>query len=71
MQINLGQSEQIVRGVVGAGLILVTGLGALDGWWKVLAVVVGAVGVFTASAGYCPLYQALGLNPSQQTRRAA
>jgi hypothetical protein len=69
MQINLGQAEQIVRGVVGAGLILMTGLGALHGVWQVLAVVVGSIGVFTASAAYCPLYQALGLGRRESRRR--
>lgn len=71
MQINLGQAEQIVRGVVGAGLIVVTGLGAVVGVWKIVAVVLGSVGVFTASAGYCPVYRALGLGRRERPRRHA
>jgi hypothetical protein len=71
MQINLGQAEQIVRGVVGAGLILMTGAGAIVGLWKVAAVAMGAIGVFTASAGHCPVYRILGLGRPEQTRRPA
>ncbi|HSJ25148.1 MAG TPA: DUF2892 domain-containing protein [Longimicrobiales bacterium] len=68
---NLGQSEQIVRGVVGAGLIVVTGLGAVVGVWKIAAVILGSVGVFTASAGFCPLYRALGLGRRERPHRHA
>jgi hypothetical protein len=68
---NLGQAEQIVRAVVGAGLILVTGLGAVVGIWKIAAVVVGSIGVFTASAGHCPFYRALGVRSTEHSRRAA
>jgi hypothetical protein len=71
MQVNLSQAEQIVRGVVGAGLILMTGLGAIDGAWKVAAVVIGSIGVFTASAGFCPLYRALRLDRARHARRIA
>jgi hypothetical protein len=61
MKTNIGQADQIVRGIVGAGLIILTGLAALDGVWKVIAVVVGSIGVVTASAAFCPLYHVLGL----------
>jgi hypothetical protein len=59
---NIGQAEQIVRGIVGAGLIILTGLGAIDGAWKIAAVVIGGIGVFTASAAFCPLYRLLHLD---------
>jgi hypothetical protein len=61
MRSNIGQADQIVRGIVGAGLIILTGLGAIGGVWKVLAVVAGSIGVFTASAAYCPLYHLVGI----------
>jgi hypothetical protein len=69
MQINLGQAEQIVRGIIGAGLIIVTGLGAFSGVWQVFAVAVGSIGVFTASAGFCPLYRLLGIGRSAEPAR--
>jgi hypothetical protein len=68
MQLNIGPAEQIVRGIVGAGLIVTAGLGALDGAWQALAVTLGSIGVFTASAGFCPIYRALGLGRPQRTR---
>jgi hypothetical protein len=61
MRSNVGQADQIVRGVVGASLIILTGLGALDGVWRVVAVVVGSIGVFTGSAAFCPLYRLLSI----------
>ncbi|CAN5773449.1 hypothetical protein BH23GEM9_BH23GEM9_37530 [soil metagenome] len=68
MKSNVGQADQIVRGITGAGMIIVTGLGALDGVWKIIAVVVGGIGVFTASAAFCPFYQFLGLNTGSTER---
>jgi hypothetical protein len=65
MRMNLSQADQLVRGIVGAGLIMVAGLGTLHGVWQALAVTLGSVGVFTASAGFCPLYHLLGLGRSQ------
>jgi uncharacterized membrane protein len=62
MKGNIGQHDQVVRGVVGALLILLAGLGAVGGVVKVLAVVLGSIGVFTAASGFCPLYRAVGLN---------
>lgn len=59
MKANIGQAEQIVRGVFGAALILIAGLGVLDGAWQGFAIVFGSMGVFTASAGFCPLYRVL------------
>lgn len=60
MKSNIGQTEQIVRGVLGAALILIAGLGVTDGAWHALAVFFGGFGVFTASAGFCPLYRVAG-----------
>lgn len=59
MKANIGQADQMVRGVLGAALILVAGLGVLDGAWQAIALVFGSIGVFTASAGFCPLYRVL------------
>jgi hypothetical protein len=67
---NIGQADQIVRGVLGAGLIILTGLGAIDGAWKVAAVVLGSIAVFTAAAAFCPLYQLLRLDTQTQRRQS-
>jgi hypothetical protein len=34
-------------------------------------VVIGSIGVFTASAGFCPLYRALRLDRARHARRIA
>jgi hypothetical protein len=62
MKGNIGQYDQAVRALVGALLILLTGLGAVAGAAKVLALVAGSVAVFTAAAGVCPLYRLVGLS---------
>jgi hypothetical protein len=62
LNLNLGRADQIVRGIGGAGCVLVAGLGGVDGIWKAVAVTIGSVAVFTASAGFCPLYQLLGVD---------
>jgi hypothetical protein len=61
----MGQADQIARGIIGAGLIILIGLGAVGGGWKVLAVAAGCIGVFTASAGFCPVYRILGITTQQ------
>jgi hypothetical protein len=49
---NVGKAEQIVRIIIGVGLIL---LGfVLTGFWGPAALVVGAVLVLTALVGYWP-----------------
>jgi hypothetical protein len=63
---NVGRTDQIARGVIGAGLVVVAALGAFDGAWKVLGMVVGSIAVFTASAAFCPLYRLLDLRSSRQ-----
>jgi hypothetical protein len=69
MRMNLSQADQIARGIIGAGLIMIAGLGALDGVWQALAVTLGSVGVFTASAGFCPFYHLLGFGRVQARAR--
>ncbi|HUF50705.1 MAG TPA: DUF2892 domain-containing protein [Longimicrobiales bacterium] len=60
MTLNVGRADQVARGIIGTALILLAGVGALAGAWRVAALVVGAIAVFTAAAGFCPIYRALG-----------
>jgi hypothetical protein len=60
MELNIGRADQLVRGILGAGLILLTGLGMVGGTARVIAVAIGSIAVFTASAGFCPIYRLLG-----------
>jgi len=47
---NLGNAERAVRAL--AGVILVVGGFFVTGYWKPLAIVVGAGLMFTAAVGY-------------------
>lgn len=60
MTCNLGNADKIIRAITGSSLVLIAGLGAVHGGWQVLAMAAGSVGVFTAAAGHCPFYRALG-----------
>jgi len=58
MQCNVGQTEKIIRIVVGVALIIA---GAIYGsWWGA----VGLIPLVTGFIGWCPAYKALGLNTS-------
>jgi hypothetical protein len=66
MPLNIGRADQIVRGILGASLILLAGLGAVDGIARALVVTIGSIAVFTASAGFCPIYRLLGRTACRQ-----
>ena len=57
MTCNIGKIDRIIRGVVGAGALIV---GVMNG--SIIAGAVGGVLVFTAIIGWCPPYALLGLN---------
>lgn len=65
LQMNVGRADQIARAVLGATLIVVAALGVFDGAWKVVGVAFGSIGVFTASAAFCPFYRVLHLRTSR------
>jgi len=58
---NMGQTDRILRAIVGAVLIIAffTMLSGTLGW---IALVIGAVLLFTAAIGSCPPYGLLGIN---------
>ena len=56
MQCNVGQTEKIIRIIIGAGLITA---GVIYGsWWGII----GLVPLVTGIIGWCPAYKVLGLN---------
>jgi hypothetical protein len=65
LQMNVGRADQVARAVIGAALILVAALGLFDGAWKVVGVTFGSIGVFTASAAFCPFYRLLQVRTSR------
>jgi hypothetical protein len=66
MSHNVGMIDRLVRGIVGAVLLLGWVLGWFAGTWAVVLGIVGIVLVATALVGFCPLYRLLGMttNPA-------
>jgi ABC-type transport system involved in cytochrome bd biosynthesis fused ATPase/permease subunit len=59
MQGNIGQFDQVIRGAVGAALILLASTGTTGGALQVLMIAIGSMAVFTATARFCPIYRVL------------
>jgi hypothetical protein len=60
MKCNVGGSDQTLRFTAGASLMA---MGLLShGWRRKLGVILGAVGLATAAARYCPINQLAGRN---------
>jgi hypothetical protein len=60
MSANIGQADQVVRGLLGTACILAAGFGVMHGAVQAVLVAAGCIGVFTASAGFCPVYHVIG-----------
>jgi hypothetical protein len=59
MKANIGHTDQVVRGAVGAALTILAGIGAVNGALQILTLTVGSLAVFTAAAAFCPFYRLL------------
>jgi len=57
MACNIGKTERIIRGVVGAGVLA---YGVMNG--SMLADIIGGVLLVTAIIGWCPPYAIFGIN---------
>lgn len=62
MTLNEGNTDRVVRAILGIGLVALWILGVTQGVLAIILGVVGAVLVITAAVGFCPLYALLGLN---------
>jgi uncharacterized membrane protein len=58
---NMGQTDRVIRLVVGAALLLLA-FTTVAGAWAWVAGIVGAVLLATAAMGSCPPYALLGIN---------
>lgn len=56
MQLNVGSLDRIIRFVVAAVLVAAIALGWLSGVLAIIAGVLAAVFVVTATVKFCPLY---------------
>ena len=64
---NVGNTERVIRAIVGLGLLsLILILEGNARWWGLI----GLVPLLTASFGYCPPYAMLGINTCA-TKQAA
>ena len=61
MKINEGNIDRVIRGVVGA-ILLVVGLVLLKGTIGIVLDVLGAILLVTGIVGFCPLYTLFGMN---------
>jgi hypothetical protein len=62
MQCNVGQSERIVRIVVGVAII-VAGV-MFQSWWGAI----GLIPLLTGAVRYCPAWQLFGVNTARQAK---
>jgi uncharacterized membrane protein YkgB len=58
---NMGQTDRLVRGIVGV-VLLILAFASLAGTWAWVAGLGGVVLLATAALGSCPPYQLLGIN---------
>ncbi len=58
---NMGQTDRIIRVVVGI-VLLILAFTTLGGTWAWIAGIVGAVMLATSAMGWCPPYSILGIS---------
>jgi hypothetical protein len=63
MTCNIGNTERIIRGIVGATALI---WGIMNS--NIIADVLGGVLLFTAVIGWCPPYALLGINTGCKTK---
>lgn len=66
MKKNIGNTDRLIRLVVGVAALLLGFSGLLEGTAKWIAFVVGILMVLTASIRFCPAYPLLGINTCEK-----
>ncbi len=62
MKRNESNVDRIIRGILGAVLLLVALLAVPTGTLHIVLIVVGIIALVTGLVGFCPLYAILGLS---------
>ena len=65
MKYNVGGIDRNARFVIGAILLVVGLLAPISTTWRIVALVVAAVALVTATVRYCPANALLGVNTFQ------
>jgi hypothetical protein len=68
MTTNVGGSDRVFRWFVALTALGVAIFAELSLGWRIAAIVIGTVALFTALTGYCPLNDWLGINTHQNKR---
>ena len=64
---NVGNTDRVIRAIVGLGLLSLIGfLQGPERWWGL----VGLVPLLTAIFGYCPPYALMGINTRGKDKTA-
>lgn len=69
MQCNVGGVEREVRAGVGGALLAAASVGLVPVRWRIAMAVLGALGLATAAAQYCPLNSVLGIDTCERLPR--
>jgi hypothetical protein len=62
LPVNVGPIDQVVRIVLGIGLVVVALSGAVAGPLLAVAWLIAAIALVTGAIGFCPLYFVLGIS---------
>ncbi len=63
---NVGATDKTIRLVIALVLAALYYFNVLTGTLGLVAVVVGAIALFTAVLNYCPLYSLIGMNTTKK-----
>ncbi len=62
MKPNVGGLDRTARIVIGVALLLIAIFAPIETTWRIVALIVAAIGFVTAAARFCPINAALGVN---------
>lgn len=67
MKCNVGKTDRIIRIAIGIIALAVAFLGGLEGTLKIIAIIIGVIGLGTGVLKFCALYTLFGMNTCETT----